>query len=149
MLVARALRQPAGDARRMLAQIAVAVGGLALSVVGVVCRELAVRAWLRHLALGVGVVLVAGLLALRHHLAANVLPSVPREDVALATSLREWTHDLVWLAVAVAYAAATVEVLPSPGDGVQHARSAGNAVRAHDADAASTRPDSSLNRDGT
>lgn len=98
---------------------------IAIALAALVGRGRGWRAYLRIVALLVGGLVLAALIAIRLYLAGTVLPRVARGDVALRTSLSASVEHLDSLALATGTALAAIVALPKPGSAHENANRQG------------------------
>jgi hypothetical protein len=106
------LRYPP-DARRAAAVGLTVIVGAALNLTGLLRRHVAVRYWLRLLALLVGAIVVAGVLLMRSSV-VEALDAVSMRAGTLKVDLDNARRGLECLVVAMLYVMASVALLPPP-----------------------------------
>ena len=105
--LATVLREP----RQVLAVGLLALAGLGLNLTGLLRRTLRLKAWLRVLAVVVGLVALGGVLGARCS-TLHTLDSVSRRSVQIRRHLARTACGSPWLAGALAYVILSVAVLP-------------------------------------
>ncbi|MEW6252276.1 MAG: hypothetical protein AB1716_16680 [Planctomycetota bacterium] len=118
VLLAYVLRHRPEEARQAGVLIGLVCGGLLLNLVSLGLRHIELRSWVRNLACVVGLILLAGTLAIWQWLGQHVpgLPTAtqPRIDPELRAALLRWRDVLLWLSVCVGYVVVSLALLPRP-----------------------------------
>lgn len=112
-LLLHAIPQVPGAPRPAGTLVIVTAGGLTLSIVALVRRQMALRPSLRATCCVLAAMLAALLVGLRYYIGRSLLPSAPLADVELRESLLAWQRSLTWLSLGVVYVALAVAALPA------------------------------------
>lgn len=112
--VAWAICVLSSDARRAAVLAALAALGLGLNGVALVKPDFGIRLPLRVMACGVGLTVLASMMAMWHQIRRDWLPQLPTSGDALAERLMLAAGNLLWIAAAVGYVLVTVLLLPEP-----------------------------------
>ena len=105
------------DTRRAAVLAALAALGLALNATALTRPAFGLRAALRLVACGVGLIVLAGVMAMWHWISDEYLPLLPASDLARRRMALTAAHNLLWIAAAVVYVLASVLALPRPAAG--------------------------------
>ncbi len=104
------------DPRRAGVLAALAALGLGLNGAALAKPNLGLRGPLRVMACGVGLTVMASVMAMWHQIRTNYLPHLPASGNALGERFTLVAGNLLWIAAAVVYVLVSVLALPRPAE---------------------------------
>jgi hypothetical protein len=102
------------DPRRAAVLAALAALGFGLNGTALARPDFGIRRPLRVMACGVGLAVLASVMAMWHQISTNYLPYLPASGNALGERFALVAGNLLWVAAGVAYVLVTVLALPEP-----------------------------------
>lgn len=103
------------DPRRAGVLATLAALGLGFNGIALARPQFGMRVPLRVMACGVGLIVIAGVIAMWQWLRDQYLPGLPASDLARRAVAIMAARNLLWIAAAVGYVVVTILVLPTAG----------------------------------
>jgi hypothetical protein len=104
------------DARRAAVLTALAALGLILNGTALARPRFGLTIPLRVIAVGVALIVLAGVMAMWQWLRGELLPGIPSADVVRREIVQTDSENLLWIAAAITYVLLSILVLPVPAE---------------------------------